>query len=226
MLLVPRERTKLTAQSIECVFLGYSAEHKGYRYWDPVARRMQMSWDVVFESHPFYPRPTTDASPVSLVDPLSHYTVKPPVTPFYNRRRARLSNAPASSVELSSNVPSSFIENVPSSPPVEPSSPTDSPEQLARQSPLFLSQLLTAMLFFIRNGSTLWLSRLPLLSGLARGILCPAPHMFVRSLVSGSIRLRLALTVLLSTIKLVLLLVIFSRRKVEIIMRLLLLLLI
>jgi hypothetical protein len=55
------------------------------------------------------------------------YTVKPPVTPFYNRRGTRLSNAPASLDELSSDVSSSL--------PVEPSSPADSsPEQLVRRS--------------------------------------------------------------------------------------------
>jgi hypothetical protein len=72
VLLAPHERTKLTAQSIECVFLGYSVDLKGYHYWDPVAHRMRTSRDVVFDnSHPFYPRPTTNASPAFLFDPLS-----------------------------------------------------------------------------------------------------------------------------------------------------------
>jgi hypothetical protein len=64
------------------------------------------------------------------------------------------------------------------------------------------------------------------LSELARGILCPVLHMFDRSLVSGCIRLRLTLMVLLSAIWLVLLLVVFSRSKVMIMMIFLLMLLI
>jgi hypothetical protein len=168
VLLAPRERTKLSAQFIECVFLCYSVEDKGYRCWDPVVRRMQMSQDVFFdESCPFYRRLTTDASPTSLVDHLSFllfpdgpsaslpifhstlpssmsssesypmvldYRVKPPVTQFYSHRGALLSDAPAFSDELFSDVPSSsFIEDLPSSPPIEHSSPTDSSlEQLVR----------------------------------------------------------------------------------------------
>jgi hypothetical protein len=66
---------------------------------------------------------------------VSDYTVKPPVTQFYSRRGARLSDAPTSSNALSSDMPSSFIEDVPSSPPVEPSSLTNSSlEQLVRHS--------------------------------------------------------------------------------------------
>jgi hypothetical protein len=125
-----------------------------------------MSRDVVFdESHPFYLRPSSNASPASLVDPLSFllfpdappaplsipclillsfvssfesplvvpdYTVNPLVTRFYSGHGACLSDAPSSSDELSSDVSSSsFIEDVPFSPSVEPSFPTDfSPEHL------------------------------------------------------------------------------------------------
>jgi hypothetical protein len=54
------------------------------------------------------------------------YTVKPPVTQVYTRRISHLSDAPASSDEFFSVVPSSFSKDVPSSPPIEPSSLIDS----------------------------------------------------------------------------------------------------
>ncbi|WVZ61780.1 hypothetical protein U9M48_011597 [Paspalum notatum var. saurae] len=104
--LAPRERTKLTAQSVECVFLAYSAEHKGYRCWDPVGRRMRISRDVVFdESRPFYPRPSSDTSLASLVDPLSFLFIPDTAIAHIPSRLVPSPAVPASGVGPPSVVP-------------------------------------------------------------------------------------------------------------------------
>ncbi|WVZ93213.1 hypothetical protein U9M48_039211 [Paspalum notatum var. saurae] len=114
VLFAPRERTKLTAQSVECVFLGYSAEYKGYRCWDPVGRRIRISQNVVFdESHPFYPRPSSDASLPSLVDPLSFLFITDNAIACISSR-----SVPSPTVSSSGVVPPSVM------PPVE--SPSES----------------------------------------------------------------------------------------------------
>ena len=42
------ERSKFDDKSKECIFLGYGHEEFGYRLWDPVARKLIRSRDVVF----------------------------------------------------------------------------------------------------------------------------------------------------------------------------------
>jgi hypothetical protein len=68
--------------------------------------------------------------------------------------------------------------------------------------PFFRSRPLIVMLFFIRNGSMRWLRRLLLLSVPTRGNLFLVHHIFVLSLVSGSIKLKPALMAPLSVIRL------------------------
>ena len=51
---VPTEkRSKLDSKSQECIFLGYGEDQYGFRLWDPVAKKIVRSRDVVFNEMKF-----------------------------------------------------------------------------------------------------------------------------------------------------------------------------
>ncbi|WCJ18000.1 Transposon Ty1-LR1 Gag-Pol polyprotein [Euphorbia peplus] len=43
------ERSKLDAKSKQCIFLGYKKGVKGYKFWDPVEKKMVISRDAIFD---------------------------------------------------------------------------------------------------------------------------------------------------------------------------------
>ncbi|KAK4384587.1 Retrovirus-related Pol polyprotein from transposon TNT 1-94 [Sesamum angolense] len=62
VLLQPHEYTKLESRERICCFLGYGIEHKGYRYWDPISKRLRMSRHVIITQ--------TRTKPLSLLSKL------------------------------------------------------------------------------------------------------------------------------------------------------------
>ena len=54
VLLQPHEHSKLEPRSRLCCFLGYGIEHKGYRCWDPISKRLRVSRHVIFWEHKMF----------------------------------------------------------------------------------------------------------------------------------------------------------------------------
>ncbi|KAJ9554537.1 hypothetical protein OSB04_018582 [Centaurea solstitialis] len=68
--LQPHEHTKLEPRARVCLFLGYDIEHKGYRCWDPISKRLRISRHVTFwEDVPFYTMPNAETSITSITTP-------------------------------------------------------------------------------------------------------------------------------------------------------------
>ncbi|KAJ9535505.1 hypothetical protein OSB04_un001367 [Centaurea solstitialis] len=119
--LQPHEHTKLQPRSRLCLFLGYGIEHKGYRCWDPISKRLRISRHVTFWEHvPFYTMPNSNSeTPISTVpfftDPSVSLDLPSPI-PTPN------SEAPT---HVASPVPSTHIPPPPGSPDPIPVPPTE-----------------------------------------------------------------------------------------------------
>jgi hypothetical protein len=60
---VPKEKhIKLDAHSIKSIFVGYSDETKGYRFYTPTSRKISISGDVKFAEHLFWHTPEASST--------------------------------------------------------------------------------------------------------------------------------------------------------------------
>ncbi|KAJ9562014.1 hypothetical protein OSB04_007174 [Centaurea solstitialis] len=108
--LQPHERTKLEPRARVCLFLGYGIEHKGYRCWDPISKRLRISRHVTFwENVPFFTMPNAEIC------------TAPTTTPFFTD--------PSSTFDIPISPP------IPSAVPDSPTTTYDPPPPVPTPSP-------------------------------------------------------------------------------------------
>ena len=124
VILHDHERNKLQSRSRLCCFLGYGIGKKGYRCYDPINKRLRVSWHVVFWEHKmFYQLPHVPVSLIPSIDPLPDL--------FLEESLTSLSKSPSSITDVPSHASDELpvlIIDVPIdiAPTVDPTGPSDS----------------------------------------------------------------------------------------------------
>jgi hypothetical protein len=137
--LPPHERNKLSVQSVECAFMGYSISHKGYICYDSCANKFRISRNVVFfENQYFFPTLVESLPEISILPCFDNLPPLPnqfKLGLVYTRRRPTLPFPEPD--HASESAPTTSPESEMTS-ETDPISSSMSPEPVPRQSTLVL----------------------------------------------------------------------------------------
>ncbi|KAM3317106.1 hypothetical protein ACQJBY_034988 [Aegilops geniculata] len=107
-------RHKLEPRSLACVFLGYPSDHRGFRCFDPVSRRVLTSRHVLFHENVFpFSTPPPAPSPMQPASPASSHVLQVPLV-IRSRGVPALSPGSSSAVGSSSDASASPAPSAPS----------------------------------------------------------------------------------------------------------------
>ena len=128
-LLRPYTKHKLAFRSKQCIFLGYSSQHHGYRCLDPVSQKIYISRNVVFDELNF-PAKVWSSSTSSVVAGDSLQGMSFDLTPFYSQLNSQYMPISNTSTESPS------LATISSSPGQQPLLPIhDLPQNLIQPPP-------------------------------------------------------------------------------------------
>ncbi len=65
-------RRKFDQKSLHCIFVGYSATQKAYRFWEPMSRVIKISRDATFDEHHRLADVPKETSSIGATDPIQN----------------------------------------------------------------------------------------------------------------------------------------------------------
>jgi hypothetical protein len=120
------ERRKLDQKSLRCIFVGYSATQKAYRFWEPLSRAIKISRDATFDEHHRLADVPKETPPSTATDP--NLNSSPVTEPAPLNTTKEIENSPTTAKDPDTHPPEFATEKSTEPGPCQREQDQDHPE--------------------------------------------------------------------------------------------------